>query len=56
MAIVGWSPALPVAISLIVAVGFRISRRPWRSTFVGAAQGLLWPSLMLSFFLVPKAP
>lgn len=56
IAIVHWSPALPIAAALVAGTIFAAIRRNWRAAALAAAHGVLWPSLGLIFLWIPKAP
>ena len=56
IAIVHWSPALPIGAALVAGTIFAAIRRSWRAGALAAAHGVLWPSLGLIFLWIPKAP
>src|SRR5690242_18349005 len=53
---VSWSPLLPVALAIGVAAVSAVRRKSPPAVTIRAAHAILWPSALLIFLWIPKAP
>jgi hypothetical protein len=53
---VSWSPLLPIALGIGVAAVSAVRRKSPPAVTIRAAHAILWPSAVLIFLWVPKAP